>query len=74
MNDDSLTEEELQSLKDSKTEDEWSALCQAVKKARGGQYPLDWFAKVIQSGLSSQKSQSFGYESPIRISHPSQPK
>lgn len=45
-----LTQEELDALKASKSEEEWNTLCDGVKKAHGG-YPGDWFAKVIISGL-----------------------
>lgn len=45
-----LTEVELDSLKASKTEQEWNATCDAIKKAHGG-YPPDWFVKVLMSGV-----------------------
>lgn len=46
-----LTEEELKMLNAVKTEDGWNAACDAVKKARKGNYPPDWFEKVIQTRL-----------------------
>jgi hypothetical protein len=46
-----LTPEEIDTLKNTKSETEWNAACDAVKAARGGQYPADWFPRIIMSGL-----------------------
>lgn len=49
-----LTDAEMTRLKNTKTEQEWSDACDAVKAARGGAYPEDWFVKVLASGLMSR--------------------
>jgi hypothetical protein len=45
-----LTQEELDTLKASKSGEEWNAICDAIKTKHGG-YPDDWFQKVIMSGV-----------------------
>ena len=47
-----LTDAELAKLKASKNETEWNATCDEVKAARGGQYPPDWYQKVLASGVA----------------------
>jgi hypothetical protein len=46
-----LTESELATLKAAKTQAEWNAACDAVKRVRSRAYPNDWYEKVIASGL-----------------------
>ena len=46
-----LTEAELATLKAAKTQAEWNAACDAVKRVRSRAYPNDWYEKVIASGL-----------------------
>lgn len=53
-----LLPSELLQLQMSKTEDEWNAVCDRVK-ARCGGYPSDWYAKVIQSGVSDSAKMRF---------------
>lgn len=48
-----LTEEQLEKLKNSKSEKEWNSICDAIKAANGGEYPKDWFMRVLVSGLAS---------------------
>lgn len=48
---DGLTFPELVRLSGSRSEEEWGQACDAVKHARGGEYPHDWFLKVIVTGL-----------------------
>lgn len=55
-----ITEEELERLRSCKNDDDWSAACDAVKKARNGRYPDDWWAKVMQSGLAAQVAKNWG--------------
>ena len=54
-----ITDAELASLRDAKNEDEWSAACDAIKKAHKG-YPHDWWAKVKLSGLMDQVAKKWG--------------
>lgn len=51
-----LTTDELNQLKSAKSEAEWNAICDSVKRARQGQYPDDWYAKVVMSGLMREIS------------------
>lgn len=54
MDNHNLTEQEESKLVASKNEDEWNAICDEVKAARGGKYPPDWFARVMMSGLGAR--------------------
>ena len=57
---DNITEEELNSLRTAKNEAEWNAACDAVKKARAGRYPYDWYEKVLASGLTAEVAAAWG--------------
>lgn len=57
-----LTESELARLKATKSEDEWNAACDAVKDARGGQYPHDWYQKVLGSNWIAPLHASFNQD------------
>lgn len=46
-----ITDDEIKRLEETKSEAEWNAACDDIKRARGGQYPPDWWPKVSQSGL-----------------------
>jgi hypothetical protein len=46
-----LTTDELNQLQNAKSEAEWNSICNGIKRARQGQYPDDWYAKVVMSGL-----------------------
>jgi len=52
-----MTEELLNRLRNTKSEREWSALCDEIK-ANGG-YPADWYARVILSGLAHTAQQNW---------------
>ena len=54
-----LTEKELAALTNTKSETEWNDVCDSVKAAREGQYPSDWYQKVVLSGLASRMSASW---------------
>lgn len=62
-----LTDAELALLEGAKSELDWDAACDLVKKARGGGYPRDWFAKVLQSGLAKRVSARWGGTDEIRL-------
>lgn len=55
-----LTEAEYQDLLATKSADEWTAVCDSVKRARGGQYPPDWYQRVIQARLPQKKATEWG--------------
>lgn len=48
-----ITNEELSKLRSTRSEQEWNSICDEIKAARNGQYPPDWWAKVMMSGLAS---------------------
>jgi hypothetical protein len=54
-----LTDAELNKLKACKNETDWNATCDAVKGARGGIYPIDWFRRVQMSGLMNDLFSTF---------------
>ena len=58
-----LTEKELQMLKDCKNSKEWNECCYKIKALRNGNYPDDWFAKVLGSGLMREITEGFTSES-----------
>lgn len=62
-----LTDEELQLLETVNTEDEWNDACDKVKKARGGKYPPDWYARVIAGGVIARFGQRSNVDTQIRI-------
>lgn len=55
MSTNNLTDAEMEKLEACKTEAEWDATCDEIKRARGGDYPPDWFAKVVLAGLGQMK-------------------
>ena len=57
---DNITEAELTRLENCNNEKDWSDACEAFKEARGGQYPSDWWAKVMQSGLATRLAAKWG--------------
>lgn len=62
-----LTDEELEEIEKIQTSEEWKALCLAVKGRRNGQYPPDWYPKVLASGLADRVLARFGEDAQIRI-------
>ena len=60
-----LPAKEQAALEAAKTETEWNKLCDQVKAARKdpqgrGQYPGDWYEKMLASGIVSRKVRKFG--------------
>jgi len=55
-----ITDEEIDLLKNSKTEVEWNAICDKIKKSRNGHYPPDWWSKVKLSGIIDEAIKRFG--------------
>jgi hypothetical protein len=54
-----LTEAEITKLQNTKSEHEWNAVCDEIKAARNGEYPPDWFTKMILTGLISEIAASW---------------
>ena len=46
-----LTDTEIQKLKNTTSEAEWNAVCDEIKAARNGEYPQDWYRRIVMSGL-----------------------
>lgn len=54
-----ITEDEISTLENAKTERDWNAACDAIKAARKGEYPTDWYARVMMSGVLSRAHARF---------------
>lgn len=54
-----LHDSELKRLIAAKTKSEWDKACDDVRKLRGGEYPTDWYKKVIESGFERDKLARF---------------
>lgn len=62
-----MNEQEVITLmRSSKSEKEWNANCDAVKKACNG-YPPFWFSAIVMSGLADEVTASFGSNAEIKI-------
>jgi hypothetical protein len=48
-----LTSEEIKSLENAKTESEWNKICDQIKVKRDGNYPEDWYEKVVLKNLNA---------------------
>lgn len=57
-----LTDDEILRLKNTRNVQEWNAACSDIKKARGGEYPEDWWYKIMSSGLFTQIKQNWGQQ------------
>lgn len=62
-----LTEAEIAALEACTSEDQWNAQCDAVKAARGGAYPPDWWPVMKLSGRMDRILAGFGGDSEIRL-------
>jgi hypothetical protein len=61
-----LTQEELSTLKTCQSEQDWGDACDAIKEARGGMYPDDWWDKVKLSGMMDKILARWGADSSLR--------
>lgn len=62
-----ITDEELKMLEKCQSEDDWNDACTEVKRPRNGQYPSDWYPKVLASGLMQRVAARFGGSDQIKI-------
>lgn len=53
-------------MESSKSEDEWDANCDKVKRACGG-YPDFWYSAIVLSGLTGRVTARWGDDDKIRI-------
>jgi hypothetical protein len=64
-----LTEQEMRWLKESKSESEWNDACDVIKLVRKGEYPPDWFVKVLLAGVPQEAEANWKIgEVPVRKS------
>lgn len=47
-----IRDSELELLRSAKSELEWNEIRDMIIASAGGHYPLDWYPKVIASGLA----------------------
>ncbi len=59
-------QEVVDMMKSSKSEAEWNANCDKMKKACGG-YPSFWYGTIVLSGLATKTAASFGGSADIKI-------
>lgn len=57
-----LTPTFLTALRNTKSAAEWSALCKGVVPNSNGDYPPDWFEKVMASGLQAEACKNWEKE------------
>lgn len=55
-----LTSEFLAKLRATKNAEEWSVLVRGMLASNGGDYPPDWFEKVMASGLTAECEKNWG--------------
>ena len=60
-------QEVIELMKSSKSESEWNANCDKVKKACGG-YPDFWYSAIVLSGVSKETSAKFGGSAELKVS------
>jgi hypothetical protein len=56
-----LTDAEMDQLARCKSQLEWETICDSMKAARGGNYPHDWFARVVLSGMMDSVVKGWSY-------------
>jgi len=61
-----ITEQEIAMLEGCNSAEDWKRATMAVKEARGGAYPPDWYEKVIAEGLGRRVSQKWGARFEVR--------
>lgn len=60
-----LTDIEMHMLLTTETENQWNETCDCIKRARGGEYPQDWFEKVILSRIVRKHMENWRPERPL---------
>lgn len=54
-------------LNETRSEDDWTRVCDAVKQANDGGYPAWWFQEIILSGFGDRMMGKWGGSTQIRI-------
>ena len=61
-----LTRDEIIDLGKTRNEREWGEVCDRIKAARGGNYPREWFRRIVVSGFMAQTQRSWALGEEIR--------
>lgn len=56
-----MTDAEITQLRNARSEQEWNAICDQIKKRNGGSYPADWYPRVIQGGVVEEARLRYGW-------------
>ncbi len=64
-----LTDTEIEILEACQSDDDWSDATDAIKAARDGQYPDDWWDRVKLTGMMDRILSRWGQTSAITITH-----
>jgi hypothetical protein len=63
-----MTESEVLDLMwSSKSEQEWNANCDHIKKLHGGAYPSFWFENIIRSGVLKKVAARWGDDGEMKL-------
>lgn len=63
-----MTQEEVVALMESsRSEAEWNANCDAVKRRHGNQYPVFWYPAIILAGVAGRTAAKWGGDAEIKI-------
>lgn len=62
-----LTDSEFESLNGAASEAEWTEAIRLVKLSRGGEYPSDWYARILAPGIPTMVAARFGASARIHI-------
>jgi len=62
-----LSDEEMDRLDACETAEDWGLACDAIKEARGGMYPDDWWDRVKLSGMMDEIMGRWGANSELTL-------
>lgn len=62
-----MTDEEFAEICAAQTEVQYHEAVQRIKRARDGEYPDDWWARVVQSGTLRKITARWGGDDQIRL-------
>jgi len=62
-----LTPEELAEVDTITTIDQHRAFCDKIKDVRGGQYPCDWYEKMLKTGKNDEVVRRCGADPGFKI-------
>lgn len=62
-----MSEKEVDLMRNSGSEQEWEKNCDIVKANHGGQYPEDWYARIVLSRAMRDTTAKWGGTDQITI-------